>query len=91
MPPDGKLALIAAVVALIPAWLMTRSTDTSKPGWAVRVYLTLFAVSELKGARDISAKRTRYPSREAFLATWFLLFFAFFGIGLLIWPQAARP
>jgi len=91
VPPDGILALIAAVVAVIPAWLMTRSLDPTRPGWAVRVYLALFRTSEIKPLRDVSATRTRYPVREAFLATWFLLFFLIFGVGLFIWPEAAHP
>ena len=91
MPPDGKLALIAAVCAAVPAWLMTRSLDPTRPGWAVRVYLTLFSMSELKRVRDTSANRMRYPVREAFLATWCVLFFFIFGMGLLVWPEAAHP
>jgi hypothetical protein len=89
VPPDGKVALIAAAAALLPAWLMTRSLDSTRPGWAVRVYLSLMSMSELKRAGDASAQRTRYPVREAFLATWFLLFFLIFGIGLFVWPEAA--
>ena len=91
MPPDAILALIAAVGAVIPARLMTRTLDPARPGWAVRVYLTLFRASEVKRLRDVPATRTSYPVREAFLATWFLLFFLIFGIGLLVWPEAARP
>jgi len=91
MPPDGMLALIAALAAVIPAWLMTRSLDSTRPGWGVRVYLALFQVSEFKHLRDVPATRTRYPVREAFLATWFLLFFLIFGIGLFLWPEAAHP
>jgi hypothetical protein len=89
VPPDGELALIAAAAALLPAWLMTRSLDSNRPGWAVRGYLGLFSMSELKRVRDASARRARYPVREAFLATWFLLFFIIFGIGLFLWPEAA--
>ena len=91
MPPDAKLALVAAVIALIPAWVATRNSDPTRPGWAVRVYLTLFSMSELRRVRDVSATRTRYPVREAFLATWFLLFFVLFGMGLFLWPEAAHP
>ena len=91
MPVDGTIALVAAVAALVPAWLMTRSLDPTQPGWAVRVYLSLFSMSELKRLRDVSGTRTRYPVREAFLATRFLLFFVIFGFGIFIWPGAARP
>ena len=86
MPPDARLALVAVVIAFVPAWVATRSSDPTRPGWAVRVYLTLFSMSELRRIRDVSATRTRYPVREAFLATWFLSFFAIFGFGLFVWP-----
>ncbi len=91
MPADARLALLAAVVAVVPAWLATRSLDPAQPGWAVRVYLALFSLAELRRQRDTSVKPARYPVREAFLATWFLLFFIIFGVGLFVWPEAARP
>ena len=91
MPADAKVALIAAVLALVPALLMIRSLDPSQPGWAVRVYLSRFRTSVVPTLRDAAPRRNRFPVREAFLATWFLLFFVFFGIGLFIWPEAAHP
>jgi hypothetical protein len=91
VPADAKVALIAAVLALVPALLMRRSLDPSQPGWAVRVYLSLFRTSEVPTLRDAASRRSRFPVREAFLATWFLLFFVLFGIGLFILPEAAHP
>ena len=88
MPTDGKVALFAAVLALLPAWLMTRSLDPSQPGWAVRVYLGLFRAADVPGVSAAASRRSRFPVREAFLATWFLVFFAIFGFGIFIWPGA---
>jgi hypothetical protein len=89
VPADAKVALLAAVIALIPAWFATRSFDPAQPGWAVRVYLTLFSQVGLQSSA--AASPARYPVREAFLAAWFLSFFVLFGIGLFVWPEAARP
>jgi len=89
VPADAKVALLAAVIALIPAWLATRRFDPAQPGWAVRVYLALFSQVGLQRERDASATPPRYPVRESFLATWFLSFFILFGIGLFVWPEAA--
>ena len=92
MPADARVALVAAVIALIPAWLMTRGSDPSRPGWAVRLYLGLLRGSDVPPLSAAASRRSRFPVREAFLATWFLLFFLLFGIGLFIWPEAAaRP
>ena len=91
MPADAKVAVFAAVLAVFPAWLMTRSLDPSQPGWAVRIYLNLFRTSGVPPLSQTASVRTRFPIREAFLATWFLVFFALFGIGLFIWPGAANP
>jgi hypothetical protein len=68
VPADGYLAVIAAIVALVPASLGTRSPESDRPGWAIRVYLSLFRSSGLKPLGDVAAARTRYPVREAFLA-----------------------
>jgi len=92
VPADAKVALIAAALALIPAWFMTRGSDPSRPGWAVRLYLGLFRSADVPPLSTTASRRSQFPVREAFLATWFLLFFLLFGIGLFIWPEAAaRP
>jgi hypothetical protein len=90
VPPDAKIAIVAAVVALIPAWISTRSLDPTQPGWAVRVYLELFRGSNLPPAQAAASRRDRLAVREAFLATWFLSFFAIFGFGIFIWPGVGR-
>ena len=90
MPTDAKVAIFAAVVALIPAWLSTRSLGPTQPGWAVRVYLGLFRSTEIPPVQDAASRRSRFPVREAFLATWFLSFFAIFGFGIFIWPGVGR-
>jgi hypothetical protein len=86
MPPDAKVALVAALLGLVPAWASTRSADPTQPGWAVRFYLGLFSVSGFDRVRGGSAARTRYPMRETFLAAWFLSFFVIFGFGVFVWP-----
>jgi len=86
VPADGKVALIAAVMALIPAWLMIRRLDPTQPGWAVRVYLGLFRTADVPRISAAASRRRQFPVREAFLATWFLVFFALFGFGIFIWP-----
>jgi ABC-type amino acid transport system permease subunit len=91
MPNDAVLAIVAALVAFGVAWILTRTSDTSQPGWAVRVYLRLFRTTGVSKLRDAAAARSKFPRREAFLATWFLIFFALFGIGLFVWPGAANP
>ena len=90
MPPDAKVAIFAAVVALLPAWLSTRSLDPAQPGWAVRVYLELFRSTNFPRIQNAASRRNRFPVREAFLATWFLSFFAIFGFGIFIWPGVGR-
>jgi len=90
VPPDGKVALIAAVVALVPAWFSTRSPDPTQPGWAVRVYLQLFRSSDIPFLTGAAVRRKRFPVREAFLATWFLSFFVIFGFGVFVWPGVGR-
>ena len=55
MPTDAKVAVAAALLALLPAWLMTRSLDPSTPGWAVQVYLSLFQSSGVPPLRSSCA------------------------------------
>ena len=90
MPQDAKVAIVAAVVALIPAWISTRSLDATQPGRAVRLYLELFRSSNVSPVQEAASQRDRFPVREAFLATWFLSFFAIFGFGIFIWPGVGR-
>ena len=91
MPDDAVLAIVAALVAFGVAWSLTRTSNTSQPGWAVRVYLQLFRGAGIPKLREAAAARAKFPRREAFLATWFLIFFALFGIGILVWPAARNP
>jgi hypothetical protein len=88
---DAIWAIIAAGIAAIVAGVLTRGPDPAEPGWAVRIYMLLFRASNIPQLRDVPSKRTRFPRREAFLATWFLLFFAIFFVGLFLWPEARRP
>ena len=91
MPNDAKLAIVAALVAFGASWILTRTSDTSQPGWAVRVYLQLFRTARVSKLPNAAEARSKFPRREAFLATWFLIFFALFGVGLFVWPGAANP
>jgi hypothetical protein len=91
MPNDAVLAVVAALVAFGVAWILTRTPDTAQPGWAVRIYLQLLRTAGISKLSEAAAARSKFPRREAFLATWFLIFFALFAIGLFVWPGAANP
>jgi hypothetical protein len=91
MPADAQLAIIAALIGGATAWLLTRSSDSARPGWAVRFYLFLFRVSDIPKLRAVALGRSQFPRREAFLATWFLIFFAAFSVGQFLWPAAQHP
>jgi hypothetical protein len=81
------ISAIAALGGLLVAWLATRSHDQSLPGPAVRIYAALFRSTGVQKLRVATDTRTRFPRREAFLATWFLAFFVIFAFGVFIWPQ----
>ena len=83
------VALIAASIAAVIAWFMTRSSDPARPGWAVRIYLELFRASGWRSARDAATVKSTFPRREAYLATWFLVFFALFLAAAFFWPAAS--
>jgi hypothetical protein len=88
MPADAQLAIIAALIGGATAWLLTLRSDPAHPGWAVRFYLFLFRASDIPKLRGVASGRSQFPRREAFLATWFLIFFAIFLFGLFLWPPA---
>ena len=91
LPADGVLAVAAALPAGISAWLLTRTSSPDRPALAVRVYLLIFRTSDVPKLQDYARSRSQFPRREAFLATWFVLFFCLFLIGLWLWPAARRP
>ena len=78
---DLVLAASAAVIAAPIAWFSVRSNPENQPGWAVRIYSALFRASGVPEGRGRPAARPAYPRREAFLATWFLIFFVLFMVG----------
>jgi hypothetical protein len=81
---------MAALGGLLIAWAATRSYDDSTPGPAVRLYSSLFRSTGVAKLRDAADSRKRFPKREAFLATWFLTFFAIFVFGVTVWPCEAQ-
>jgi cytochrome bd-type quinol oxidase subunit 2 len=88
---ESELAIFgaAALVGLLVAWWVTRDRDDTQPGPAVRIYAALFKVAGAGVVRTSLDKREQYPRREAFLASWFLVFFSLFLIGVFIWPTAS--
>ena len=91
MPADAVLAILAGLIAAPAAWASTRMLEPSRPGWAVRLYLRLFRSSDIPALENAAKTRDKFPRREAFLATFFLLFFGLFLLGLLLWPAARGP
>ena len=83
------IASVAALGGLLVAWAATRSYDDSTPGPAVRLYASLFRSTGVAKLRDAADSRKRFPKREAFLASWFLAFFAIFVFGVMVWPIVA--
>ena len=90
VPRDAQIAIVAAVVAFLPAWFTTRRLDARRPGWGVRVYRGIFRVSLIGRPLDRLSNRQGFPAREAFLAAWFLCFFLIFAIGVFVWPGAGE-
>jgi hypothetical protein len=84
VPADLALAASAAVVAALIAWLLVRSSSEDRPGWAVRIYAGLFRTSQVPGLEASVRGRRRFPRREAFLATWFIIFFVLFMGGTVL-------
>jgi hypothetical protein len=82
LPQDVAVLVTAAVVALPIAWLLVRDAEPDRPSWAVRAYQSLF-----RAARFLKQANATYPRREAFLATWFLCFFALFMAGVTLWGE----
>jgi hypothetical protein len=80
------IATVAALGGVLVAWLATRGHDESRPGPAVRIYAALFRSTGVEKLR-VAADTKTHPRREAFLAIWFLTFFAIFGFGVFIWPK----
>jgi hypothetical protein len=95
MPSSAKselaIATVAALAGLLVAWWATRSYDDTTPGPAVRLYTSLFRSSGVAKLRDAAENRSRFPRREAFLASWFLTFFVIFCFGVMVWPKVASP
>ena len=81
------IVTVAAIGGLLVAWQATRSHDDSRPAPAVRVYAALFRSTGIGKLRSTVESRARHPRREAFLATWFLTFFAIFMFGVFVWPS----
>jgi hypothetical protein len=84
VPIDGWIFLVSAGVAALIASIGIRNVAEDRPGWAVRVYLGLFSAARSSMAQPSTGKRVSFPRREAFLATWFLVFFVLFLMGNFI-------
>jgi glycerol uptake facilitator-like aquaporin len=67
----------AALVGLIVAAMTTPKGVSTRPVWAVRLYLWIFRMFPGLGA---ISKRSSFNYREQFLATFFITFFIVFGI-----------
>jgi hypothetical protein len=84
VPIDGWIFLASAGVAAFVAGIGIRNVSEDRPGWAVRTYLAIFSAAGSSGGQSRREEHRSFPRREAFLATWFLVFFALFLTGNFI-------
>jgi hypothetical protein len=77
---DLLVLIVAAVVGLIVAVAGTPKVSTTRPIWAVRLYLALLRAFPPFRA---SAPRT-YSYREQFAAAFFVSFFIVFTVGVVL-------
>jgi hypothetical protein len=78
------LAVAAALVSIPVAWRLTKNHDSTKPNWAVRLIATFGRYPRFGRFRDYLGNRRDFPRREAFLATFILIFDAIFVGGILL-------
>jgi hypothetical protein len=90
VPRDAIAAAGAALVAFIVAWLRTRRTNPSEPNLAVRIYGTLLRSAGIGTENEGQSEPRRYSRREAFLATWFLVFFVLFMLAVFVIPVGTK-
>jgi hypothetical protein len=85
VPSDLKSLVFASLLATVVASLSaTLGGSSGRPSLAVRFYLSLMRAAPWDSVRRASEDRSQFPRREAFLAIWFLVFFAAFLFGVSV-------
>ena len=90
VPRDVWLAVIAMFGSLPLALVTVARQRAEKPVWPVRLYLFIFTMSIIPGARSYASSRKTFSLREQFVASWFVWFFILFLVLVFNWGCPRR-